>query len=112
SEAQRVAHIGSWEWDIAANQVSWSDELYRIYGLDPEMFGASYEEFLARVHPDDRETAEKVVGAALADPGRFDFHHRIVRPDGAVRTLHARGAVVVAEDGTPVHMFGTGQDVT
>jgi signal transduction histidine kinase/integral membrane sensor domain MASE1 len=112
SEAQRLAHIGSWEWDIAANELTWSDEMYRIYGLDPERFGASYEAFLAQVHPDDRETAETVVGAALADPGRFDFHHRIVRTDGAVRILHARGDVVVGDDGTPVQMFGTGQDVT
>jgi signal transduction histidine kinase/integral membrane sensor domain MASE1 len=112
SEAQRVAHLGSWKWDIAANEVTWSDEMYRIYGLDPERFGASYEAFLAQVHPDDREIAETVVGGALADPGSFDFHHRIVRTDGAVRILHARGDVVVAEDGTPVQMFGTGQDVT
>jgi PAS domain S-box-containing protein len=112
SEAQRLAHIGSWEWDIAADEVRWSDELYRIYGLEPERFGASYEEFLARVHHDDRPVAESVVAKALSDPGPFEYYHRIVRPDRTVRIVHARGDVVVGEDGVPVHMFGTGQDVT
>jgi PAS domain S-box-containing protein len=112
SEAQRLAHIGSWEWDITADEVTWSDELYRIYGLDAERFGASYEAFLERVHPDDREAAQEAVGNALEDPGPFEYYHRLVRPDGAVRTLHARGDLVVGDDGAPVHMFGTAQDVT
>ena len=112
AEAQRVAYIGSWEWDIAADDVHWSDELYRIYGLDREQFGASYEAFLACVHPDDRQAADEAVRTAFADPGQFDFDHRVIRPDGEVRTLHARGRVEVDEDGTPVRMFGTGHDVT
>jgi PAS domain S-box-containing protein len=112
SEAQRLAHLGSWEWDIAANEVRWSEELYRVYGLDVERFGASYEAFLDAVHPDDREHASAVVSRALAEPAPFEYHHRVVRPDGEVRLLHARGEVLVGEDGKPTHMFGTGQDIT
>jgi PAS domain S-box-containing protein len=112
SEAQRVAQLGSWEWDIVADEVRWSDELFRIYGLDRERFGASYQAFLDCLHPDDRQVAESAVGKALAEPGPFDYYHRIVRPDGAVRAVHARGDVVVGEDGEPVHMFGTAQDIT
>jgi PAS domain S-box-containing protein len=112
SEAQRLAHLGSWEWDIPANEVRWSDELYRIYGLDPDRFGASYEAFLSCVHPEDRHLAETVVGNALGDSQPFEYSHRIARPDGTVRTLHARGDIVVGDDGKPVRMYGTAQDVT
>ncbi|MFY9586261.1 MAG: PAS domain-containing protein [Actinomycetota bacterium] len=111
-EAQAIAAIGSWEWDIANNVVTWSDELYRIYGVDPTKFTASFEGFLDLVHPDDRAFARSVVEQALADRRAFLFDHRVIRPDGAVRTLQGRGEVISDATGAPVRMIGTGQDVT
>lgn len=78
----------------------------------PGEFEASYEGFLARVHPDDREQVDGIIQEAFATGGRFEFDHRIVRPDGDVRTLAARGRVTLGEDGDPIRMAGTGQDVT
>lgn len=112
AQAQQVAHIGSWEWDIAADEVTWSDELYRIFGLAPQDFGASYEAFLGRVHPEDRERVDGLVRRTLVDRTPLEFHHRIVRPDGAVRILHCRGEVVSDDRGEAARMLGTGQDVT
>ncbi len=109
-DAQAVAHIGSWEWDIGQNAVWWSDELCRIYGTPGST--PSYEEFLERVHPGDRARVEAVVRGALEDHAPFTYEHRIVRPDGSVRMLAASGRVVTDERGRPVRMLGTGQDVS
>jgi PAS domain S-box-containing protein len=108
ADAQEIAQMGSWEWDISANAISWSDELYRITGIDPEECGASLEAYLNRVHPDDRD----VVEAMYADRSSADFEHRIVRPDGAVRTVQGRGKVVRDETGRSIRMYGTIRDVT
>jgi PAS domain S-box-containing protein len=111
-EAQRVAHVGSWEWDIAANRVSWSDELFRMYGVDPQSFDVDFESYLDRVHPDDREFVQQTVERAYAGALPFLFDHRIVRRDGTVRWTQSRGRVITDEDGTAVRMVGTAQDVT
>ena len=111
-EAQRVAHIGSWEWDIDRNVVWWTEELHRIYGLDPAQFGASYEHYLERVHPEDREASHSAVQAALGDRKAFSFEHRIVRPDGEILHVFARGRVICDSSGRPVRMVGSGQDMT
>ena len=84
SAAQQIAHIGSWEWDVATNTVSWSDELYRIYGLEPQSCGITFESFLGRVHPDDRDRVRREVTAALERGGRFAYPERIIRPDGTI----------------------------
>lgn len=111
-EAQAIAKIGSWEWDMVEDVVSWSNEMYRIYGADPETFGASYTAFVERVHPDDREEVEIAVRHAFTTGGDFSFNHRIVRPDGTVAHLEARGKTIPGPDGNPVRMVGTGRDVT
>jgi PAS domain S-box-containing protein len=110
-EAQEVAHLGSWEWDIAANRVWWSDELYRIYGVERGAY-IGYETFLTHVHPDDRDIVNTHVGQALADAQPFLFDHRIVRPDGAIRVLHASGRVIRNADSRPVRMVGIALDIT
>ena len=97
---------------MRSNRVTWSDELYRIYGLDTRSFSGSFEGFLERVHRDDRDRARDEVERALEERRSFTFDHRIVRPDGTVRTVHARGEMLVDDDGKPVRMVGTGQDVT
>jgi PAS domain S-box-containing protein len=112
AEAQRLSHIGSWDWDIRANRVSWSDELYQIYGVSPQEFSATFEAFLELNHPDDREMVRQTIAKAYRDLQPFDFHHRIIRPDGAVRILHAQGKVLAGENGEPTNMLGTGQDIT
>ncbi|WP_447978237.1 PAS domain S-box protein [Candidatus Nitrospira bockiana] len=110
SKAQGLAHLGSWAWDIKTNTVQWSEELYRIYGIEPGT-AISYERVLEAVHPADRAAFDARVRAALDDHRPFEFYHRIRRPDGAERVLHAHGEVLL-EGGRVVGMFGTGQDVT
>lgn len=111
AEAQAVAHVGSWEWEVPSNTLWWSDELHRIYGV-PKESPASYEMFLARVHPDDRDRIDRTVRRAMADGQPFAFEHRIVRGDGSLRTLSARGHVTRDDRGAVVRMSGVGHDIT
>ncbi|MBI4133831.1 MAG: PAS domain-containing protein, partial [Candidatus Terrybacteria bacterium] len=111
-QAQEVAQIGSWEWDIPGNRITWSRELYRVHGLTPEQFNPTYEGFLDLQHPDDRSQVKAVVEAAYRTGDPFSFFHRIIRPDGTARMLHGRGRVIKNEDGRPVRMAGVCQDVT
>lgn len=112
NDAQKVAHIGSWEWDILANKVLWSDELYRIYGLEPESVEVNYESYIERVHPEDRDSAAGSIRAALEGKDNFAFEERIVRPEGEVRTLQSKGYVMRDESGLPRRMIGTCHDIT
>src|SRR5688572_20821409 len=79
--ALRVAKVGSWEWDMVADVVEWTDELYRFYGVEPAAFTPSYAGFISRVHPDDRAMVERIVGASIDSGAPFDFDHRVVRAD-------------------------------
>lgn len=110
-EAQRVAHVGSWEWDIHRNTLWWSEELYRIYGVDPDDL-SGYETYLTRLHPADRERVDGTVRQALADGRPFTFEHRIVRPDGSVRVVQSAGQVAAGPDGRPARMLGIAHDIT
>jgi two-component system sensor histidine kinase UhpB len=112
NEAQALAHIGSWEWDILSNSVTWSDELHRIFRFGPQQRTVTYEEFLRHVHPDDRTETKRRVARAIEDDKRYDIEHRILRPDESVRVLHTRGRVVRDAAGRPVRMHGTSQDIT
>jgi PAS domain S-box-containing protein len=112
AEAQAVAHVGSWEWAVAENRVTWSEEMHRIYGTSPERFDGSYEGFLGRVHPDDLAHTRAVVSDAYASPKRFTYDHRIVRSDGAVRMLHTAGEAIADASGRVQRMVGTCWDTT
>ena len=112
SEAERLANAGSFQWDIAANKVTWSDGLYHIYGLEAQEFGASIEAFLNQVHPDSREIVRQTIETAYRDCKPFQMVERIVRPDGEIRVLFSKGEVITNEQGTPVRMVGSCQDVT
>src|SRR6185503_8767448 len=94
NESQQVAGVGSWEWDASANRVIWSDELFRIFGLEPQSTPATFEGYLDRVHPEDRDRVQEADQQALREQSSFDHEERIVRADGAVRTLHSRGRVL------------------
>jgi PAS domain S-box-containing protein len=110
-EIEAIAGVGSWEWEIEPDTVRWSAELHRIYGepLDAEL---SYPAFLALVHPDDRERVQGEVERALRNARPLEYDHRILRRDGSVRTIHARGRVTCDASGRPVRMRGTAHDIT
>src|SRR5205085_1167665 len=111
AEAQQLAHVGSWEWDVGRNHVNWSQELFEIYGV-PRERELTYEAFVERVHPDDRDLVRNVVERAVAEHAPFEMTHRIVRHDGAERWVVGRGRALVDGSGRLVRMVGTAQDVT
>jgi len=111
-EAQELARLGSWEWDVAADTVSWSDILYEIYGVERREHVPTFGGYLGRVHPEDRERVTQAIQDALSAQCSFHFDERIVRPDGTVRVLASRGQVYADDDGRPVRMIGICQDVT
>jgi PAS domain S-box-containing protein len=110
--AQQIAHLGSWEWDLEAGTITWSDELYRIYGLEPGECEITLDGFLARLYPLDRARVRREVEAALAHGERFGWSERIVRPDGSVRHLDTLGEIARARDGRVRRLLGTCRDVT
>jgi PAS domain S-box-containing protein len=111
-EAQRVARLGNWKWDLANDEMSWSSELFRILGYDPESDEASREAGLDRVHPDDRSTVEDCLTALISEGEPFSVDHRIVLPNGSVRFLHSMARVERGADGRPVNLFGIAQDIS
>lgn len=110
--AQQIAHIGTWDWDITDNKLYWSDEIYRIFGLIPQQFGATYEEFLNSVHPDDREFVKSSVIEALEKKKVYSIDHRIKLPEGTIKIVHEEAKVVFNSEDKPIRMMGTVQDVT
>jgi PAS domain S-box-containing protein len=111
-EAQGLANLGSWTWDIAEGKVTWSEQLYNIYGIRPGTFGGTFEDFLARIHEDDRERVKKGVSEAFQSGQGFRMEERIVRPDGEIRHLLSSGKVIKDESGRVVQMLGICQDIT
>jgi len=111
-EAQEIARLGSWDWDIATDTLEWTDPLRRIYGVSPDQ-PMTYQRFLDRIHPDDRERMMAVIENAYATCQPFTVEHRIVRAsDGAIRIVHGRGRVITDPSGRALRMTGTGQDIT
>ena len=111
-EAQTLAHVGSWVWNVADDSEWWSEELYRICGIEVGSFTPSYRAFLAMVPADERAAIEAIVQKALNDHQPFQFEHRIVRPDRSVRVLNSQGRVVADDMGRVVQMSGASQDIT
>jgi PAS domain S-box-containing protein len=110
--AQAVAHIGSWEWDVAADKITWSTELYRIFGLEPRSFSATFQSYLTYLHPDDRELALGIIGGAFENCAPFHFEHRLLRPNGELRYVDSYGECLTDDEGKLVLMRGTAQDIT
>jgi len=110
--AQRVAHLGDWEFDVVTQEITWSEELFRIFGLDPTEPEPTFDEHLQQIHPDDRALWQEVVGQALASGNCYKFDFRIVRSNGQVRHIEARGEAVLNEQGQVIKLFGTSLDIT
>jgi PAS domain S-box-containing protein len=111
-EAQRIANVGHYSWNLIENRVIWSDEVYRIYGLDPLQGTIDLVKVSEMIHPEDRELVFRAAEEALRSGTPADIEHRLVRPDGEVRTIHSVGTVKRDASGHPYEMFGTAQDIT
>ena len=112
AEAQKLAHIGSWEWDIVNKTVSWSDEFYRIHGMKPGEEELSPESLFNYVHPDDKDYVKSILQDIAKNANQITFTYRIIRKDGAVRTLYSGGEVIKNDKGDVIKIAGTGQDAT
>jgi len=112
NEAQQVAHIGSWERDLRTNEVNWSDELYRLFDLRADEVNLSYQQFLDLVLPQDVDRIRAEVDEAIRERRGFDFDYRITRSDGSAHVLHDRGRIILNDEGEPIRLVGTAQDVT
>lgn len=112
AEAQRIAHLGSWRWDLKTGEVWWSDETYRIYGYDPQQFSPTLATVAEIFHRDDQHLFRAVINDASRKNASCDFEHRIVRPNGEVRWVHRRGEVVRGEGGEFLRVIGTVHDIT
>jgi diguanylate cyclase (GGDEF)-like protein/PAS domain S-box-containing protein len=112
AEAQRIALIGNWEWDVVKNEVSWSYEAYHIFGLTQENFVSPFETFLNHIHPDDREFVKKSFDEALYQKKSLDIDHRIILKDATVRIAHEKAVIISDSKGRAVQMVGTVQDIT
>lgn len=110
--AQALANMGDYDWHIPTDTNRWSDQLYRIYGHEPQSFNATYERFLSFIHPDDRERIQAIHQHAYATGEPYEMIERVVRPDGEIRYLHSNGQVIMGADGSPERMRGTCIDVT
>jgi len=111
-EIQRIAHIGHWDWDILNDTLYWSDEIYRIFGLEPQQFGATYEAFVGFVHIDDVTSVNNAVTNSLNDDAPYEIEHRIIQPSGEVRHVVEHGEITRDTTGAPTRMVGTVLDIT
>ncbi len=112
-KAQEIAHLGSWELDLATNRLTWSDEVYRIFGLKPQQHSASYEAFLSRVHPDDRRLVDEAYAASLRENrDAFEIEHRVLGSDGEIRYVHEKCEHRRDTSGTIVGSAGMVHDIT
>ncbi|MEO5334415.1 MAG: PAS domain S-box protein [Magnetococcus sp. YQC-5] len=112
-KAQSIAHLGSWDLAVDKSGMTWSNELYLIFGLTPKQSPATYEEFLDRIHPEDRSRVIQEMQRTLFNPGHlYRSEHRVMHRDGSIRMVLEQGELIRNELGQPLHMIGATQDVT
>ena len=111
-DTQGVAHLGTWEWDISQPTAVWSDELYRIYGLTPETYTPTYEQYLTKVHEEDRQRVIDATNAVFHQHVPYSHDERVFRPDGSIRHLHTWAFPVLDEQGKLTRLVGVCQDIT
>jgi len=112
AEAQRIAHLGNWELDLLRNKLHWSDEIYRIFEIDPEQFQASYEAFLNLIHPEDRERVDTAYTESVRHHRPYDIEHRLLMPDGRVKYVNEKCETHYDAAGKPIRSTGTIHDIT
>ncbi len=112
AEAQRIANLGSWDWDLTKDTGVWSEEMIRMFGCDPKTFTSGLEDSLAIIHPEDRKRTRKNIEDALTGKNVLSTNYRIIRQDGTEREVHAQGRVQFDDSGNAARIFGTVQDVT
>ncbi len=112
SEAQRIAHLGSWQLDLSSNELQWSDEIFRIFEIDSQQFGASYESFLATIHPDDRERVNAAYLDSLENRLPYEIEHRLQLKDGRLKYVQERCETEFDANGKPLRSIGTVQDIS
>lgn len=112
ARAQRIAHLGNWDWDIPSNNISCSDETFRIFGVDPGQFELTYDTFMNVIHPGDREMVQSAVHSAMHDEKEYNIDYRVHLPNETQRVVHAEGQVTIDDVGKPVGMVGIVQDIT
>lgn len=111
-EAQKIANIGNWDWDIANNKIRWSDQLYSLFDKDLKKFKPTYESVLELIHPDDRNNFDNNVRQSIEENLPYEISHRILLEDGRVKYLHQKGQVYYDKDFGPIRMAGTTQDIS
>jgi len=111
-EAQKISNIGSWEWDIHTDHISWSRELYKIYDIHPKLFKTSFQEYLKLIHPDDQSHVNSAIQKALHHKKVFRFVHRLITAKGEMKVLSCKGKTLKNEEGEVIKMIGTVQDIT
>ncbi|MBN2637453.1 MAG: PAS domain S-box protein [Bacteroidales bacterium] len=110
-EAQRLAHIGSWELDLKNNVLNWSEEIYRIFEIDPEKFDATYEAFINAIHPEDRLMVDTAYTNSIKTQIPYSIDHRLLFDDGRIKYVHEQCETFYKEN-VPVRSIGTVQDIT
>ncbi|CAN1209100.1 hypothetical protein TUMEXPCC7403_02685 [Tumidithrix helvetica PCC 7403] len=112
AEAQRIAHIGNWHFELATGKVTWSREMFRIFGLDPEQPAPTLAELHELIHPDDRAHQQQILAEGIASKQPYEFESRIIHADGSVRYTLAQGEPIFNTQGELIHLFGTSQDIS
>jgi PAS domain S-box-containing protein len=110
-EAETLARVGSWLWDLRTGAVQWSTEFHRIHGVDPMDFDGTFDSHIRLVHPDDREMVRTAMDRSLATARPLDCRYRVVCPDHQIRVVHVRAQPAIGSSGTPVGLRGIGREI-
>lgn len=110
--AQEIAKLGSWEWNVKKDEVTWSSELYKLFGILPSATTLTYATYLELIHPDDASTVDKILTTAYKKKAPFKVDHRVIMPGGTIKYVHSQGRVILDTRGDVLKMAGTAQDVT
>ncbi|WP_413172602.1 PAS domain S-box protein [Anabaena azotica] len=112
ARAQQVAHIGSWEFDLITQKLTWSEELFRIYGQDPNLLELPYSQYLQLIHPEDHQNWQEVMNQAITTGDAYEIEHRLIRPDGSIVWVLSRKEALLDDQGKVIKVFGTALDIT